>query len=183
MKSKCLGIEVLDYTALARGTSVTSKLREMVPDGPDVCIECVAGEYAKGWAHHFELMLGMETDTSKIVNEMLTSVKSYGRCGITAVYTGFTNHFNIGALMERVIRLIGNGQAPVHMYWEKLLGMVEHGEIDPLKMVTHRVSLDEIDTVYTKFDKKEDGMQKVFVETKFSAPAVKGSPALTTWKE
>lgn len=148
-----------------------------------MCIECAAGEYAKGWAHYFELMLGMETDTSELVNEMLTSVKSYGRCGITGVYTGFTNHFNIGALMERGIRLIGNGQAPVHMYWEKLLGMVEKGEIDPLKMVTHRVSLDEIDTVYMKFDKKEDGMQKVFVQTKFSAPPAKGSPVLTTWKE
>lgn len=147
-----------------------------------MCIECAAGEYAKGWAHYFELMLGMETDTSELVNEMLTSVKSYGRCGITGVYTGFTNHFNIGALMERGIRLIGNGQAPVHMYWEKLLGMVEKGEIDPLKMVTHRVSLDEMDTVYMKFD-KEDGMQKVFVQTKFSAPPAKGSPVLTTWKE
>ncbi|OBT77243.1 hypothetical protein VF21_04070 [Pseudogymnoascus sp. 05NY08] len=182
-KSKCHRVETLDYTALKPGTTVTSKLREMVPGGPDVCIECAAGEYAKGWAHYFELMLGMETDTSELVNEMLTSVKSYGRCGITGVYTGFTNHFNIGALMERGIRLIGNGQAPVHMYWEKLLGMIEKGEIDPLKMLTHRVSLDEMDTVYTKFDKKEDGMQKVFVQTKFSAPPAKGSPALTTWKE
>jgi hypothetical protein len=37
--------------------------------------------------------------------------------------------------------------------------------------------------VYMKFDKKEDGMQKVFVQTKFSAPPAKGSPVLTTWKE
>lgn len=61
--------------------------------------------------------------------------------------------------------------------------MVENGEIDPLKMVTHRVSLDKMATVYTKFDKKEDGMQKVFVQTKFSSPPAKGSPVLTTWKE
>jgi threonine dehydrogenase-like Zn-dependent dehydrogenase len=83
--------------------------------------------------------------------------------------------------MERGIRLIGNGQAPVHKYWEKLLEMIERGEIDPLNMVTHRVSIDDLEKVYQKFEKKEDGMQKVFVETKFSAPAAAGSPKLTRY--
>jgi threonine dehydrogenase-like Zn-dependent dehydrogenase len=83
--------------------------------------------------------------------------------------------------MERGIRLIGNGQAPVHLYWEKLLGMIEKGEIDPLKMVTHRVRVDDLAKVYYKFENKEDGMQKVYVETRFSAPPCKGSPALTTY--
>jgi len=183
IKSKYPKVELLDYSALPRGTSVTSKLKEMVPRGPDVALECVAGEYAKGWAHYFELMLGMETDTSEIVNEMITSVKNFGRCGITGVYVGFTNHFNIGSLMERGIRLIGNGQAPVHMFWEKLCGMIESGEIDPLKMVSHRVTIDELDQVYYKFEKKEDGMQKVFVETKFSAPPCPGSPSLTRYSK
>ncbi|TVY23609.1 Zinc-type alcohol dehydrogenase-like protein [Lachnellula hyalina] len=181
VKSKYPNIETIDYSTLPRGTSVTSKLKEMVPRGPDVALECVAGEYAKGWAHYFELMLGLETDSSEIVNEMITSVKNFGRCGITGVYVGYTNHFNIGSLMERGIRLIGNGQAPVHMYWEKLLKMIESGEIDPLKMVSHRVKMEELAEVYYKFEKKEDGMQKVFVETKFSAPAAAGSPALTTY--
>lgn len=83
--------------------------------------------------------------------------------------------------MERGIRLIGNGQAPVHMYWEKLLKMIESNEIDPLKMVSHRVLMEEIDKVYYKFEEKEDGMQKVFVQTKFSAPAAPGSPSVTKY--
>ncbi len=83
--------------------------------------------------------------------------------------------------MERGIRLIGNGQAPVHLYWEKLLAMIENGEIDPLKMVTHRVRIEDLDKVYYKFEAKEDGMQKVFCQTRFSAPACEGSPALTTY--
>ena len=174
--------ETIDYSKLGKGESVTSKLKEMLDGrGPDVALECAAGEYAKGWAHYFEMLLGMETDTSEIVNEMITSVRNFGRCGITGVYVGFTNHFNIGSLMERGIRLIGNGQAPVHLYWEKLLGMIQKGEIDPLKMVTHRVRVDDLDKVYYKFENKEDGMQKVFVETRFSAPPCEGSPALTTY--
>jgi threonine dehydrogenase-like Zn-dependent dehydrogenase len=83
--------------------------------------------------------------------------------------------------MERGIRLIGNGQAPVHKYWEDLLKMIQSNELDPLQMVSHRVRLEDLDKVYYKFEKKEDSMQKVFVETKFSLPACEGSPKLTTY--
>lgn len=92
-----------------------------------------------------------------------------------------TNHFNIGSLMERGIRLIGNGQAPVHKYWETLLGMIRDGTLDPLQMVSHRVRLEDLDKVYYKFESREDAMQKIFVETRFSFPRAQGSPALTEY--
>lgn len=57
--------------------------------------------------------------------------------------------------MQRGIRVIGNGQAPVHLYWEDLLKRIQSGEIDPLKMVTHRVKMEDMAKVYYKFDKKE----------------------------
>lgn len=181
-KSKMPKIETINFTDLPSGTSVTSKLKEMEHGGPDVALECVAGEYAKGWSHYFELLSGAETDTSEIVNEMITSVKNYGRCGITGVYVGFTNHFNIGSLMERGIRLIGNGQAPVHLYWEKLLQMIKEGKTDPYKMLTHRVKVEEMDEIYKIYDARGENMQKIFVQTKFSDPPAKGSPTLTTFK-
>ena len=80
--------------------------------------------------------------------------------------------------MERGIRLIGNGQAPVHLYWHDLLKKIQNNEIDPLKMVTHRVRMEDMAKVDEDFDKKNDGMQKVYVETRFSAPPCEGSPAL-----
>lgn len=178
IKERYPKIETIDFSTLPKGTSVYTRLRELVPRGPDVALECVAGEYPKGWAHYFEILLGLETDSSEIVNEMITSVRNFGSCGITGVYVGYTNHFNIGSLMERGIRLIGNGQAPVHKYWEELLELIQKGTIDPLKMVTHRVDIEDLAAVYDKFEKKEDGMQKVFVQTKFSAPPASGSPAL-----
>lgn len=181
-KEKMPKLEIINYTSLPRGTTVTSKLKEMEHGGPDVALECVAGEYAKGWAHYFEMMIGAETDTSEIVNEMITSVKNYGRCGITGVYVGFTNHFNIGSLMERGIRLIGNGQAPVHLYWEQLLQMIREGKTDHYKMLTHRVKVEEMDIVYKKYNERAHGMQKIFVQTKFSDPPAEGTPALTTFK-
>jgi threonine dehydrogenase-like Zn-dependent dehydrogenase len=83
--------------------------------------------------------------------------------------------------MERGIRLIGNGQAPVQYYWEDLLKRIQDGQIDPLRMVTHRVRVEDLDKVYYKFEKKEDHMQKVFAQTKFSAPPCEGSPRLTIY--
>lgn len=89
LRAKYTNIETIDFSALPRGKSVVSKLKEMVPRGPDVALECVAGEYAKGWAHYFQLVIGMETDTSEIINEMITSVRNFGRCGVTGIYVGF----------------------------------------------------------------------------------------------
>ena len=79
--------------------------------------------------------------------------------------------------MERGIRLIGNGQAPVHLYWEKLLKMIQQDKIKPLDMVSHRVLIDDLEQVYDAFDKRE-GIQKVFVQTKFSAAPSVGTPQL-----
>ena len=129
------------------------------------------------------MLLGFESDTSEIVNEMITSTRKFGRCGITGAYVGFTNHFNIGSLMERGIRLIGNGQAPVQKYWKELLEMIHTGELDPTMMLTHRIRLEDVATAYKKFDQREasEGIMKIFVETKFSAPRADGTPALTKW--
>jgi len=197
IKERYPKIETVDYSKLGSSKSVVARLKEMVDGrGPDVAIECVAGEYPKGWAHAIEMAVGLETDTSEIVNECIESVRNFGRVGITGVYVGYTNHFNIGkhhtlfwnyrisanskigSLMERGIRLIGNGQAPVHMYWHELLEKIQKNEIDPLKMVTHRVRIEDMAQVYHDFDKKNDGMQKIFCETRFSAPPCAGSPAL-----
>ncbi|KAJ6000879.1 hypothetical protein N7481_001288 [Penicillium waksmanii] len=181
VKTKLPKLETLSFTDLARGKSLTSR------------------EYAKGWAHYFEQMLGMETDTSELLNEMITSVRPFGRVGVTGIYAGYvsnssrrakeaptpsytkqTNHFNIGALMETGVRLIGNGQAPVHRYWKELMSLIQKGEINPLNMVSHRLRLEHIEEVYDVFDRREQGMQKVFLQTKYSNPAAKEGPKLST---
>lgn len=182
-KSKIPQLEVLDFSKVDSKKGVSGTIQEMVPGGVDVALECAAGEFAKGWLHTVEMAVGLETDTSEILNEMIMSVRKFGRCGITGVYAGFTNHFNIGSLMERGIRLMGNGQAPVQKYWKDILKMIQKNEIDPLIMVTHRIKLDEADLAYQKFDKKEDGIVKLFIETRFSNPPCPGSPELTIWRK
>lgn len=85
--------------------------------------------------------------------------------------------------MQRGVRLIGNGQAPVHKYWQGLLAALQNNEIDPLQMISHRVRLEDLDQVYYKFEARQDAMHKVFVETRFSFPAAEGSPPLTRYTE
>lgn len=81
--------------------------------------------------------------------------------------------------MERGITLSGNGQAPVQKYWKMLLQMLEEDKIHPYAMLSHRVLLDDLEAVYDKFDKKEDHMQKVFCQTRFSDPPAPETPQLT----
>jgi len=86
VKRKYPKAETLNFTKLGRSERVTSKLKEVCDGkGPDIALECAAGEFAKSWAHYFEMMLDMETDTSELVNEMITSVRNYGRCGVPGV--------------------------------------------------------------------------------------------------
>jgi threonine dehydrogenase-like Zn-dependent dehydrogenase len=87
-------LEVVDFKKLSHGITsgktVVDRLKELCDGrGPDVALECAAGEYAKGWAHWLEMAVGAETDTSEIINEMIEGVRNYGRCGVTGVYVGY----------------------------------------------------------------------------------------------
>ena len=100
VKSRLPGknIDTIDFSKLPKGQTVVSQLKEMVHGGADVALECVAGENANGWARYFELQRGLETDSSEIPNEMIASVKNFGRCGITGVYAGFVSELHSGNL-------------------------------------------------------------------------------------
>jgi threonine dehydrogenase-like Zn-dependent dehydrogenase len=130
-KSKLERLETINYTTLAASETVPAKIHEMVSGGVDVSIDATGGEYAKGLAHKLELLVGAEQDTSEMLNECIVSTRKFGTVGIIGDYMGckcrqsmtfwqmeltaqVTNHFNVGSLMERGIKLIGCGQAPVH---------------------------------------------------------------------
>jgi threonine dehydrogenase-like Zn-dependent dehydrogenase len=149
----------------------------------------------------------LETDVPETINEMIVSVRKLGSCGLIAAYAGFANGVNVGALMEKGVRLIGNGQAPVHKYWKEILyDYIIPGKFDPtlcvpltscyrecfpklminISVITHRVPLEDMDKLYAAFDKRTNGVEKVFVETQFSNPPASGCPTTTRveeWKD
>jgi threonine dehydrogenase-like Zn-dependent dehydrogenase len=63
--------------------------------------------------------------------------------------------------------------------WEELLEMVENGTVDPTMMLTHRFRIDDIDKAYQMQEKREGGLVKCFVETRFSARPAPGTPEMT----
>jgi len=58
--------------------------------------------------------------------------------------------------------------------------MIENGTVDPRIMLTHRFKIDDIAKGYYMQEKRQDGLVKCFVETRFSAPRAAGTPELTT---
>jgi threonine dehydrogenase-like Zn-dependent dehydrogenase len=53
------------------------------------------------------------------------------------------------------------GQAHVHRYLEPLLRRIEAGEIDPTRIITHRLSLEDAPRGYELFKEKQDRCEKV----------------------
>jgi len=100
---------------------------------------------------------------------------------LIADYAGLTNHFNIGAVMELGISLVGGGQAPVQKYWKMLMNdYIVTGKFDPTVILSHRFRIDEFADIYKAFNDKKGGILKVFVETQYSSPRAEGTPWLTS---
>jgi threonine dehydrogenase-like Zn-dependent dehydrogenase len=56
--------------------------------------------------------------------------------------------------------------------------MLEKGDVDPTIMVTHRLRIEDIAKAYYLQEKRQDGLVKCFVETRFSEPRAEGTPEL-----
>lgn len=189
-----IGCDVINFE---EDSDVVSTIYRLEPDGVDCCIDAAAYRYTKTIMQSVQRAVGLETDSSEVVNEALRAVKKAGVISVVADYAAYTNQFLIGALMEKGITFRGTGQTPVVKYWKgefkhplklpyliiaELLKKVESGEFDPTIILSHRFKLDEMSEVYAAFDKKEMGIMKTFFETKFSAPRTEGTPELSSFK-
>lgn len=150
--------------------------------GLDRAVDCAGFRYAKTMLHKVERAIGLETDSSEVLNEMIRTVKKFGTISLIADYAAYTNHFLIGGVMEKGIRLIGAGQAPVQKYWKEILTKyLQPGKLDDVLriVVTHRFQIEDFPLLYKRFDEKDQGICKTFIQTRFSAPAAADSPSLT----
>ncbi|KAF9318655.1 hypothetical protein BG003_010905 [Podila horticola] len=170
------GAEVINFE---KDSDVSARINILVPGGLDRAIDCAGFRYAKSLIHKAERAIGLETDTSESINEMVRSTKKFGTIALIADYAAYTNHLLIGGIMEKGIRLIGCGQAPIQRHWAKCLEHIQSGEFDPTVILTHRFPLEDTAEVYKRFDLKQEGIMKVFLQTKFSGPATAGTPDLT----
>jgi len=155
-----LGIEIIDFSK----NDVCQLLSKMAPGGLDCAIDAAGFRYTTSTTHKIERALNLETDSCDVLTECITSLRKFGRLSIIADYVGYTNHFPIGAFMEKHLTAAG-GQCPVQAVWHKCLKAIQSGEMDPSFIVTHTGSLKDGPDLYSKFHKKEDGVIKVILET------------------
>ncbi|RKO98032.1 GroES-like protein [Caulochytrium protostelioides] len=170
-----LGAETINYKD---HKDIVAYVREQVPNGLDRAIDCTGGRFAMGMLHKIERAVGLETDTPEIVEIEMKCLRKMGTLGLIQDMAAYSNHFPIGLVMMKAIRLIGCGQAPVQKYWKKLLEYIRDGTVDPTLILTHRITLEDLPKAYAAFTNHKMHFLKCFIETKFSQPRAAGTPEL-----
>jgi threonine dehydrogenase-like Zn-dependent dehydrogenase len=80
-----------------------------------------------------------------------------------ATFMAHLDEFPAGAWMNRSLTL-RTGPCHVQRYVRPLLGRIERGEIDPTRVITHRLHLAEAPHGYDVFENMADGCEKVVLK-------------------
>ena len=136
--------------------------------GPDKCIDAVGLEASHGAAHihlydRVKQAVRSETDRPHALRQAILSCRSGGIVSVIGVYGGFIDKFPAGAWMNRSITL-RTGQCHVHRYMRPLLQRIEHGELKPARVITHRLPLTDAPHGYKIFKDKKDNCEKVVLQ-------------------
>ena len=81
-KEKLPYIETLNFDETK---DIVKALKEMIPHGPDVCIEAVGFHYTKSLLDKIQMALMIETDPASMLNEMILACKKRGRISIVSL--------------------------------------------------------------------------------------------------
>lgn len=135
--------------------------------GPDACIDAVGME-AHGHAPLFaydrmKQALKLETDRPIALREAILACRNGGIVSVIGVYGGFIDKFPMGSVVNRSLT-IKAGQCHVHRYLRPLLDRIEHGDLDPSFVITHRMPLQDAPRGYEMFLHKQDECIKVMLE-------------------
>jgi 2-desacetyl-2-hydroxyethyl bacteriochlorophyllide A dehydrogenase len=85
----------------------------------------------------------------------LRVVRRGGRVVVVGMYAGETVPLQLGVAWARALDLRFAGICPIHAWWREAMAEVESGRMDPLPLVTHRLSLEEAPLGYDLFDRRE----------------------------
>jgi threonine dehydrogenase-like Zn-dependent dehydrogenase len=91
------------------------------------------------------------------------SRRSGGIVSVIGVYGGVVDKFPAGDFMNRALTL-RTGQCHVQRYMQPLLQRIEGGEIDPTRIITHTLPLQQTPYGYDIFKHKQDGCEKIVLK-------------------
>jgi threonine dehydrogenase-like Zn-dependent dehydrogenase len=148
---------------------VRSELLELTGGrGPDKCIDAVGmeathGSHLIGTYDRVKQAARAETDRPHALRQAILSCRNGGIVSVIGVYGGFIDKFPAGAWMNRGLTL-RTGQCHVQRYMKPLLDRIKRGEINPARVITHRLPLTQAPHGYDIFKHKKDGCEKVVLK-------------------
>jgi threonine dehydrogenase-like Zn-dependent dehydrogenase len=157
--------EVIDYEEV---DSVLDTLKDMTGGlGPDCCIDAVGME-AHGTtldAKYDKLKQSAKLtfDRVHVLREAIMACRKGGTLSVAGVYGGFVDKIPMGAAFNKGLTF-KMGQTHVQKYMRPLLERVEKGEIDPSRVITHRLDIDDAPWGYKTFRDKEDNCIKIVLK-------------------
>ncbi len=141
--------------------------------GADVCIDCVGCE-ASGSAiqtlsgRYLKWQAGAATALHWAIN----CVRKGGNVSIVGVYGPTFNAVPIGNALNKGLTLRMN-QASVKRHLPRLIEHIQAGRIEPRKIITHRMALEDVADAYHIFSSKLDNCIKtILVPPRAGQPAV-----------
>jgi len=170
-KTKDLGAEIINFD----DEDPVDIIKKETNGKGAICIDAVGyeavGHFAGNPNHHNHHHL--HHDHSSVSNPAYNPVnplqvftwmtqiaKKNSTISIPGVYGSGYDQFPLGLLFNRNIQ-IHMGQCPVKKYNEQLLHLIETKRIDPTKVISHTMNLNDAPNGYQNFDKKEEIMKIV----------------------
>ncbi len=165
-----LGAEVINFEEV----DVREALVEMTGGiGPDACIDAVGmeshGMSADSAMDHVKAAVGLVTDRTHALRQVIIACRKGGRISIPGVYGGVTDKFPIGALMEKGLS-VKSGQTHVQKFMPQLLDLILEGKLDTTFLISHRLGLEEAPEGYKMFKEKPNEVTKVVLKPRQAEP-------------
>ncbi|OCH97425.1 glutathione-dependent formaldehyde dehydrogenase [Legionella jamestowniensis] len=135
--------------------------------GPECCIDAVGCEAHVGptfdsFVDRVKQVTYLAIDRAHVLREAIQCCGKGGTISVPGVYLDKLDNIPFGAAMNKGLTF-RMGQTHVQRYLPKLLEKIMEGEIDPSKIITHRIKLNEAPEAYKTFAEKDDGCIKVVI--------------------
>ncbi|MEJ8800862.1 zinc-dependent alcohol dehydrogenase [Pontibacter sp. H249] len=131
--------------------------------GADVCIDAVGMEADRSFLDKAKAVINIEKGTPKVLETCLRAVRRAGIVSVVGVYGSSFDNFPIYRWFDKGVTLMGT-QAPVQVYIDHLMSLVQEGKVKLDDIITHTLPLDQAVHGYEIFKKKEDNCVKVVLK-------------------
>jgi S-(hydroxymethyl)glutathione dehydrogenase / alcohol dehydrogenase len=131
--------------------------------GADVCIDAVGMEADRSLLDKVKAVVNVEKGTPKVLETCLRAVRRGGIVSVVGVYGSSFDNFPIYRWFDKGVTLMGT-QAPVQIYIDHLMKLVQEGKVVLNDIITHTLPLSEAPHGYEIFKKKEDNCVKVVLK-------------------